>query len=166
MRRPGDPVEFRRKVLDLLDAGESVASIDHDLEISDQTIYGWRRQDRIDRGLQPGLSTAENAELAKAKKRISELETELAISRRATELLKEETSTKGASAAIEVMAAEGKPVQVACKVLGVSGSGFYAHRSRSPSERSVRHSMLTALITQIHVESHGIYGGRRKSMPN
>ncbi len=95
MGRRGYPAEFRRKVLDLLAAGKSVASVAHDLEISDQTIYSWRRQDRIDRGLQPGLSTVENAELAKAKKRIAELETELEISRRAIELLKEETSPKG-----------------------------------------------------------------------
>ncbi len=95
MGRRGYPAEFRRKVLDLLAAGKSVASVAHDLEISDQTIYSWRRQDRIDRGLQPGLSTVENAELAKAKKRIAELETELEISRRAIELLKEDTSPKG-----------------------------------------------------------------------
>jgi transposase len=75
--------------------GKSIASIAHDLDVSDQTDYGWRRQDRIERGLQPGLSTAENEELAKAKKRIAELETELAISRRATELLKEQTSPEG-----------------------------------------------------------------------
>lgn len=95
MGRRGYPAEFRHKVLDLLADGKSVASIAHDLDISDQTIYSWRRQDRIDRGLQPGLSTAENAELSKAKKRIADLEAELAISRRATELLKEETSPKG-----------------------------------------------------------------------
>jgi transposase len=95
MGRRGYPAEFRRKVLDLLADGKSVASVAHDLGISDQTIYSWRRQDRIDRGLQPGLSTAENAELAKAKKKIADLEAELAISRRATELLKEEASPKG-----------------------------------------------------------------------
>ncbi len=92
MGRHGYPAAFRRRVLDLLAAGRSVA---HDLDISDQTIYNWRRQDRIDRGMQPGLSTAEHAELAVAKKRISELETELSVSRRAMELLKEETSPKG-----------------------------------------------------------------------
>lgn len=59
------------------------------------------------------------------------------------------------------MAAEGMAVQVACKVVGVSESGFYEHRKRAPSERSIRHAMLTDLITQVHVESHGIYGGRR-----
>ena len=95
MGRRGYSAEFRRKVLDLLAEGKSVASIAYDLEISDQTIYSWRRQDRIDRGLQPGLSTTENAELAKANKRIAELETELAVSRRAIEVLKEETRPKG-----------------------------------------------------------------------
>lgn len=64
------------------------------LDVSDQTIYNWRRQDRIDRGETPGLSSAEKGELATAKRRIRELETELAISRRAVELLKEETSPK------------------------------------------------------------------------
>ena len=53
--------------------GESVASVAHDLDMSDQTIYSWRRQDRMDRGLQTGLSTAEAGELAAAKKRIREL---------------------------------------------------------------------------------------------
>ncbi|WP_370246410.1 transposase [Nocardioides sp.] len=69
MGRPGYPAEFRRRVLDLLADGRSVASIAHDLEISDQTIYTWRRQDRIDRGEQPGLTTAEKGELFAAKRR-------------------------------------------------------------------------------------------------
>lgn len=97
MGRQGYSAQFRRKVLDLLEEGRSVAAVAHDLDLSDQTIYNWRRQDRIDRGLQPGLSTAENGELAKARKRISELETEVAVSRRALELLKEQTSPKGGS---------------------------------------------------------------------
>ena len=95
MGRPGYPAEFRRKVLDLLAEGRSVASVAHDLDVSDQTIYNWRRQDRIDRGDQPGLTTAEKAELAAAKRRIAELETELAVAQRAVDLLKEDTSPKG-----------------------------------------------------------------------
>ena len=95
MGRPGYPAEFRRKVLDLLAEGRSVASVAHDLDVSDQTIYNWRRQDRIDGGEQPGLTMAEKAELTAAKKRIAELETELAIAKRAVDLLKEDTSPKG-----------------------------------------------------------------------
>jgi transposase len=95
MARQGYSAEFRRKVLDRLANGHSVASVAHDLDLSDQTIYNWRRQDRIDRGLQPGRTTQENAELAAAKKRIAELEAELAVSRRSMELLKEQTGPKG-----------------------------------------------------------------------
>lgn len=97
MARPGYPAEFRRKVLDLVEAGRSIAEVAHDLEISEQSIYTWRRQDRIDRGLAPGLTSREKAELTAAKKRIGDLEAELAVSRRAVELLKEEVRPKGGS---------------------------------------------------------------------
>jgi transposase-like protein len=66
MGRRGYPPGLRRKVLDLVEAGRSVADVARDLEISDQSIYTWRRRDRIDRGLVPGLSGGERAELAKA----------------------------------------------------------------------------------------------------
>ena len=92
------PPEFRRRVLDLIAAGRSVASIAADLGVSDQTIYTWRKQELIDTGVESGLTTAEAAELAAAKRRIAELETELAVTRRANELLKEQvTSPKRSS---------------------------------------------------------------------
>jgi transposase len=75
-------------VLDLVAAGRRVEDIARDLGISDQTVYSWRRQDRIDQGLEAGLTSAERAELISARRRIRELETELAIHRRAAELLK------------------------------------------------------------------------------
>ena len=37
------PPEFRRRVLDLLAVGRSVASLSADLGVSDQTIHNWRR---------------------------------------------------------------------------------------------------------------------------
>jgi hypothetical protein len=60
-----------------------------------------------------------------------------------------------------MIAAENLPVQVACRVLGVSESGFYQHRDRAPSERAIRHAMLTDLIRQVHAESNGTYGIQR-----
>ena len=90
------PPEFRRKVLDLLAAGRSVASLSADLGVSDQTIYNWRRQDAVDRGLEPGLTSGEKEELRAARRRIAELETDLAVTRRANELLKAQVvSPKG-----------------------------------------------------------------------
>lgn len=42
--------EFRRKVVDLVASGRPVAQAAADLGITDQTIYGWRRQELIDTG--------------------------------------------------------------------------------------------------------------------
>ncbi|WP_084262889.1 transposase [Actinomadura formosensis] len=39
MGRRGYPPEFRRKVLDPLEAGRRVADVARDLEISEQSIY-------------------------------------------------------------------------------------------------------------------------------
>ena len=97
MGRRGYPPEFRRKVLDLVASGRTVTDVARDLEISGQTIYAWRHQDRIDKGLEPGLTSAEKAELAAARRRIVELETELAIHRRASDLLGQVVPPKGGS---------------------------------------------------------------------
>ena len=59
------------------------------------------------------------------------------------------------------MAAEGIPVEVACRVLDVSTSGYYAFRSRPPSARAIRHAWLTDLIVQVHQASRGTYGALR-----
>ncbi|MFN2610311.1 MAG: transposase, partial [Actinomycetota bacterium] len=135
MGRRGHPPEFRRKVIDLLEAGRKVADIARDLEISEQTIYTWRHQHQIDRGIEPGLSTGERAELMAARRRIAQLETELKIAKRATELLRDVKPPKVRFAAIQTMAAEGLPIKIACRILDVSHAGFYAWRSRAPSER-------------------------------
>ena len=95
MARRGYPAEFRQRVLELVASGRSVRDVASDLGISEQSIYIWRRQDRIDRGEEEGLTSGERAELLAAKRRIRELETELAIHRRSTELLKGSTDPKG-----------------------------------------------------------------------
>ena len=86
----GYPPEFRRKVLDLVEAGRPIAEVAKALGISAQSIYTWRRQDHIDKGLLAGLSSQEQDELVAARRRITQLETELAVTRRAAELLKEQ----------------------------------------------------------------------------
>jgi transposase-like protein len=63
--------EFRRRALDLIASGRKVVDAARDLGMSDQTLYTWRR--------------------------ISELESEAAIHRRAAELLKERTDPKAGS---------------------------------------------------------------------
>src|SRR5919204_6800071 len=59
------------------------------------------------------------------------------------------------------MATEGLAVQVACRVLGVSESGYYAWRKRPPSARALHHAWLTDRIRQVHQASRRTYGARR-----
>ena len=97
MGRKGYPAEFRRRALDLVASGMTVADVARLLEVSDQSIYSWRRQEQIDLGELPGLSSTEREELRVARSRIRALETELAVHRRAAELLKESVRPKGGS---------------------------------------------------------------------
>ncbi len=96
-----------------------------------------------------------------ARRRIAQLETELKIARRAAELLKDAKPPRDRFAAITTMAAEGLQIQTACRMLEVSESGFYAWRSRPPSERAIRHAWLTDLVTEIHIASRQTYGSIR-----
>ena len=45
MARKGYPAEFRRRALDVVAAGKTVAEVARLLEVSDQSIYTWRRQE-------------------------------------------------------------------------------------------------------------------------
>ena len=50
------------------------------------------------------------------------------------------------------------PVAVLCRMLGVSKSGYYAWRSRPPSERKRQDALLTEKIREVHSRSRGTYG--------
>ena len=60
-----------------------------------------------------------------------------------------------------MIAAEGLPVDVACRILGVSVSGYYDWLNRPPSARALRHVWLTEQIKRAHAGSRGTYGVRR-----
>ncbi len=65
------PPEFRRRALDLIQAGRSVVQVAADLGISQGCLYSWRKQELIDTGQLPGLSSVQSAELTAARRRIS-----------------------------------------------------------------------------------------------
>jgi putative transposase len=91
-----------------------------------------RRQEAIDAGQLPGVTSTDLAELSKARRRIADLEAELEIDRRATDLLKEAVPPNARFAAITTLAAEGFSVDLCCRVLNVSVSplGFVISPAR------------------------------------
>lgn len=68
--------DIRRKVLELVSTGRTVARVSADLGIAEQTIYNWRRQELIASGHAP-LTYTGLTELLEARRRITELEREL-----------------------------------------------------------------------------------------
>jgi transposase len=71
------PVEFRRRAVALVRAGKPITTAAVELGVSAAAIHNWVRQDQIARGERPGITTPENGELSKAKKRIRQLEEEV-----------------------------------------------------------------------------------------
>lgn len=89
MPRPYPP-EFRARAIALVRAGKQVKQTAYELGISAGCLHQWLKQDLIDRGEMPGKSTAESADLRAARKKIRELETELAIIRQAAKFLSQD----------------------------------------------------------------------------
>ena len=82
--------EVRRQVLELAGAGTRVKQLALTFAISEATIYNWLKQDRVDRGELEGLRTDQAIELAAAKRRIRQLETELAVARKVNQVFLEQ----------------------------------------------------------------------------
>lgn len=80
------PPEIRRQVVELARAGTRVKQLSATFGMSEAVIYLWLKQERIDRGEIDGQSTDQAMELAAAKRRIAQLETELAVSRKVNEI--------------------------------------------------------------------------------
>jgi transposase-like protein len=92
------PPEVRRQVIELARSGTKVSQLSEVFGMSEAAIYTWLKQERIDQGEIEGLSTDQALELAVAKRRIRQLETELAVARKVNEVfLKEGLHPKGSS---------------------------------------------------------------------
>jgi transposase-like protein len=90
------PPEVRRQVIELARSGTKVAALVEVFGVSEASIYNWLKRDRIDRGELEGLSTDQALELAAARRRIKQLETELVVARKVNEVfLKEGIHPKG-----------------------------------------------------------------------
>jgi transposase-like protein len=86
--------EVRRQVIELARAGTKVKQLAVTFEMSEATVYSWLKQERIDRG--EAETTDQQLELAAARRRIRQLETELAVARKVNEVfLSEGVAPKG-----------------------------------------------------------------------
>jgi transposase-like protein len=78
------PPEFRRRALDLVASGRSVREVAAMLGIAESCLHRWKSRDLVDRGLKsPTPEQAESAAVRAAQDRITELENEVKILRKA-----------------------------------------------------------------------------------
>ena len=55
----------------------------------------------------------------------------------------------------------GYRAKVCCRLLGVSGPGYYKYKNRVLSPTQMRRQWLTGLIREVHTASRQTYGSRR-----
>ena len=80
------PTPFREAACERMLAGEPVAVLTEELEVSIATLHRWKAQALIDAGQKPGMRSHEPDQLARAKRRIKDLESELELVKAASAL--------------------------------------------------------------------------------
>ena len=83
------PAELRRLTCERMLAGDAVKDLVAELGVSEHTLYRWRHQALIDAGQRPGAKSYEADPLQAARRRIKELEAELALVKAASALFEE-----------------------------------------------------------------------------
>jgi len=66
--------EFRHRVVQRVRSGHSVKKVATEVGAADATVFRWVAQDKVDRGERSGTSSRNRTELARAHRRIRELE--------------------------------------------------------------------------------------------
>ena len=155
------PPEFRRGVLDLLAAGRSVASLSEDPGVSDQTIYNWRRQDLIDRGLEPG-ALARNYETAGCSSPDPRVGNRTSCNEASHCIAEGQGGVpKRRFEVIRTMRTEGAVYSGGVQSVGCVRVGVLRLAVPSAVGSLYPPRWLTDIICQIHQQSRGIYGARR-----
>lgn len=83
--RPPYPKEFKEEATRLMRSSEKpLAQISRDLDVSEQTLRNWRKQEEIDEGEREGLTTEEREELGRLRRKVKVLEQDKEVLRKAT----------------------------------------------------------------------------------
>src|ERR1700735_2159647 len=98
------PTQFRDDACRRMLAGERVEVLAVELHVAAGTLYRWKHQALVDAGRKSGIKSYEPDELAKARRRIKELETELERVKAASALFngEEVLRPKGSAQSFEV----------------------------------------------------------------
>ncbi|MEI7059394.1 IS3 family transposase [Nocardioides sp. CCNWLW239] len=122
------PKEFRDDVVRVArnrEPGQQLKQIAADFGISESCLTNWLRQADVEDGVKSGTTSAENAELREAKRRIRLLEQENEVLRRAAAYLSQANLPKMMYPLVRELAVDGIPVAVTCRVLKFARQPYY-----------------------------------------
>ncbi|WP_405681390.1 MULTISPECIES: IS3 family transposase [unclassified Streptomyces] len=156
--------EFRADAVALYRSspGRPVASVAADLGINHETLRQWIKAAEKTEHPGTGAASEKDAEIARLRKQVRELEQEREILRRAAKYFAGRDQLVSRFQFVEDHH-RAFGVKRLCQVLEVSRSGFYRWREAAPArvERERADRMLTERIKEIHTESDGTYGSPR-----
>jgi transposase len=93
--RPPYPPQFKEEAIKLMRSSEkSLAQISRELDVAEQTLRNWRKQQEIDEGEREGLSTDEKEELRRLRRENKVLRQEKEVLRKATVFFAREDGTR------------------------------------------------------------------------
>ncbi len=156
------PARLRAEAVRLYrSSGRGLKRIAGELGISQESLRRWNRQAAIDAGQLQGLTTEEREELRALRREVAGAPRGAGHPEKSHRLLRH--AGRDPVNVFRFIAAERATHQVAVltRVLRVSRSGFYAHASRPPSERTIADRELAREIAYIHAASRGTYGAPR-----
>ena len=156
------PAEFRLRAVALVRAGKPITTAAVQLGVSAAALHKWVRQDQIDRGERPGITTPETAELSRAKKRIRQTRNR---SRDPEDCRKapwgRSSRPKRIHLGIDRLIEAGYRAKQCCRLLGVRSPGCHRYKNRAISPTQMRRLWLTGFISEVHIASRQTYGSRR-----
>ncbi len=93
--RPPYPPEFKEAAVRLMrSSGKTLAQVSRELDVAEQTLRNWRKQEEIDDGGREGVATDEKEELRRLRRENKVLRQEKEALRKATAFFAREDGTR------------------------------------------------------------------------
>jgi transposase len=84
--------EFKAEIVELCQRGDrSIGQVARDFDLTETNVRNWVKQDEIDQGERPGLTTEEKEELTRLRRENRSLKKDVEILKRATVFFAKET---------------------------------------------------------------------------
>ncbi|WNC67830.1 IS3 family transposase [Thalassotalea nanhaiensis] len=154
------PAEFKRMaLLRASEDGVTDVTVCEDLGISTRQLSRWRDEFRLKGDDAFKASTAtRNTEITQLKKELAKVKKERDFFKRCGGVLRQGVRLKFRCIKRH---RDNYSIQMMCKALSVSRSGFYAWSTRPLSKTKQENIRFTKLISEIHQQSRGVYGAPR-----